>query len=202
MVRQPPAATVEPRLAALAKHERFARDTGDWAALEAAYWPDSLVRVTWFEGTAAEFTAVSRERKTKGGGGMHHIDPVRVVADAGRALIESRGQILIRPRVHDVECDVTSWCRFFSRAEQRGGEWRLCTFDAIYVKDRLDPVLPGTPVELDADLLGAARRSYRYLTYLNRQGGYHVSDDLPGDDRPELVEAFYGEAREWLAGAG
>jgi 2-iminobutanoate/2-iminopropanoate deaminase len=196
------AGAVENELVALVKRERFARDTGDWAALEDAYWPDSLVRVTWFEGNAAEFVAVSRERKAKGGGGMHQIDPVRVTVRGERALIESRGQILIRPRVHDIECDVTSWCRFFSRAERRQGQWRLVTFDAIYGKDRLDPVLPGTSIQLDADTLGQARRSYRYLTYLNRQGRYPVSDDLPGDDRPDLVEAFYAEAQEWLSGSG
>ena len=65
---------------------------------------------------------------------------------------------------------MTRWCRFFSRAGRRRGEWRLLTFDAIYGKHRLDPVLPGAPIELDTARLEQARRSCRYLTYLDRQG--------------------------------
>ena len=61
---------------------------------------------------------------------MHTMTPVSAKVHGDRALVESRGQILIRPRVNDVEVDVTSWCRFFSRAERRDGEWRLLTFDS------------------------------------------------------------------------
>ena len=185
-------------LSDLVVQERFARDTGDWDALERSYWPEAVVRVTWFAGSPTDFVEMSRQRRAKGGGGMHAISPVRVLVDGDRATVESRGQILIRPRVHGVECDVTSWCRFFSRAERRGDEWRLTSFDSIYGKDRFDPVVPGAELPLDLAVLDAARRSYRFLTYQNVQGGYAVPDDLPGDDRPDLVEAFYAEADAWL----
>ena len=193
---------IDPRLEhdlfALVQQERFARDLGDWETLGNSYWSDSLVRVTWFEGTADEFVKVSAERKARGGGGFHTLTPVKATVHGDRATVESRGQILIRPRVDGVEVDVTSWCRFFSRIERRNGEWRLVTFDSIYVKDRMDPVLPGESLQLDPSILGSARRSYRYLTYLNRKGGYPVSDELPGDDRPELVAQFYADAESWM----
>lgn len=196
-----PSFELEHELFTLVQRERWARDTGDWDALSASYWPDSFVRVTWFEGTADEFVAVSRKRAKRGGGGMHTITPVRLQVQGDRAVVESRGQILIRPRVHEKECDVTAWCRFFSRAERRDGMWRLLTFDAIYLKDRLDPVLSGATVELDTGILDSARKSYRFLSYLNLSIGYPVPDDLPGTDRPDLVTAFYAEADAWLAGA-
>jgi len=190
-------ATAERELFALVARERLARDTGDWDLLEDCFWPDSVVRVTWFTGTAAQFTAVSRQR-ARGGSGFHVITPVRAEVSGDRALVESRGEIHVRPRLGGVECDVVSWGRFFSRAERRAATWRLTSFDSIYVKDRIDPVEPGARLVLDADVLAAGRPSYRHLRYLNLEAGHPVPDDLPGSDRPDLVDAFYAEAEAWL----
>ncbi|MEH0578012.1 hypothetical protein QBA54_26865 [Streptomyces sp. B21-108] len=95
-----PDATTERELFSLVKRERLARDVADWDRLEHAYWPDSVVRVTW--------------------------------------------------PVDGVLCDICNWCLFFSRAERRDGEWRLCTFDGIYGKDRLDPVSRDETPHIDA----------------------------------------------------
>lgn len=205
MSSQPPAlpdASVERELFALVKQERLARDTGDFDTLAASYWPEAIVRVTWFTGPIAEFVEVSRERRRTRGGGFHVINPVRCRIDGDRALVESSGEIHIRPRIEGVECDVVSWGRFFSRAERRDGRWRLMSFDSIYVKDRIDPVLPDAGLHLDIDKLAAARPSYRHLTYLNRDAAYSVPDDLPGDDRPDLLDGFYADAETWLHAAG
>lgn len=196
-----PDAALERDLFALVKRERLARDTGDWELLEKLYWPESRVRVTWFDGTAAEFIEISRDQHQRGRGrGIHVIDPVRSEIDGDRAIVESRGQILIRPRVDGVACDVANWCRFLSRVERRDGEWRLVTFDSIYGKDRIDPVIPGMAVPFDENVIADARPSYQFLTYLNRKSGYTVPDDLPGDDRPELVAEFLKEASAWVRG--
>jgi SnoaL-like domain len=192
-------AATERELFALAAQERLARDTRDWDLLAASYWPDSVVRVTWFTGTAADFVEASRER-AKRGGGFHVITPVRAKVVGDRGVVESRGEIHIRPRLHDVQCDVVSWGRFYSRAERRDGVWRLRTFDSIYGKDRVDPVDPAARLELDANVLATARDSYRHLAYLNLHAGYPVPEDLPGDDRPDLTEAFVAEAEAWLRG--
>jgi SnoaL-like domain len=194
----PPDAALELGLFSLVKRERLARDTGDFETLESLYWPESLVRVTWFEGTISEFIEVSRERQRGRGSGFHVINPVWSEVDGDRALVESQGEIHVRPHIDGVECDVVSWGRFFSRVERRGVEWRLLTFDSIYKKDRIDPVSPGAVLHLDHERLASARSSYRHLTYLNRDAAYTVPDDLPGDDQPELVEAFYRKARGWL----
>lgn len=188
-------------LAALVTRERMARDTAAWDELASLYWPDSQVRVTWFEGSIGEFIDVSRDQEQRGRGrGIHSINPVRIRAVADRATVESAGQILIRPSIDGVQCDVTSWCRFFSRAERRDGEWRTVSFDSIYVKDRIDPVSPTARLELDEGVLAGGRPSYRHLRYLNLKAGYTVPDDLPGDDRVDLLEQFYGAAESWLAG--
>jgi hypothetical protein len=194
-----PDPVVERELFALVRRERLARDTGDFNTLSSLHWEDSIVRVTWFEGTIAEFIAVSRDQHQRGRGrGIHVLNPIRCEVDGDRAIVESQGEIHIRPRLNDVFCDVVSWCRFFSRLERRDGQWRLQTFDSIYCKDRIDPVNPDITLNLDSGRLESARASYRHLTYLNLSAGYTVPADLPGDDRPDLVAAFYKDATEWL----
>jgi len=189
----------ERELFAVVKRERRARDRGDWDGLAAMYWPGAVVRVTWFEGSVADFIDGSRRSRAPGKpSGIHPIMPSWCEVNGDRALVESHGQIVIRPRLDDVQCDVTNWCRFFSRLERREGQWRLLTFDSVYIKDRLDPVVPGTQVDIDQEELARGRQSYQFLTYLNNRSGRTVPQDLPGDDAPEILEAFYADAREWL----
>lgn len=192
-------ADTERTLFALARRERLARDTNDWETLQAAFWPGSRVRVTWFDGSIEEFVESSRASVHPGRiRGFHSIDPVRAELRGDRALVESRGQILLRPTVEGVECDLVSWCRFVSGFERRDGEWRMAFFDNIYVKDRVTPTLPGQTFEPDAELLAGSRASYRWLAYTNVRRGIPVPDDLPGDDREDLVESFWADARAWL----
>ena len=42
------------------------------------------------------------------------------------------------------------------------------------------------------------RPSYRFLAFTQLRRGYKVNSELLGDDRPDLVEAFYAQEREWL----
>lgn len=189
----------ERTLFALARGERLARDTNDWEGLQNHYWPGARVRVTWFDGDISEFVASSRASVRPGTvSGFHTIDPVRAERRGNRALVESRGQILLRPKVENVECDLTSWCRFVAGFESRDGEWRMAWFDNIYVKDRIDPTNPTAHIEVDAELLSRGRVSYSWLSYTNHKRGIPVPDDLPGDDRPELVAQLWSNARAWL----
>jgi hypothetical protein len=198
-----PDPSTERELFALVTRERLARDTADWELLEALYWPGSIVRVTWFTGTIEDFVAVSRDQQKRGrGGSFHVIQPLRSQVEGPRALVESRGQIRLRPTIDGVQCDVVNFGRFFSRAECREGVWRLASFDSIYGKDRIDPVDPAATLALDADLLARGRSSYQYLAYLNRKGGFVVPDDLPGDDDPRAVTEFILDALEWMREQG
>lgn len=190
---------LERELFSIVRGERFARDTNDWGGLQGCYWPQSRVRVTWFDGSIEDFVASSRASVAPGRvSGLHVIDPVRCEVLGDRALVESVGQILLRPRIEGVECDLTSWCRFVAGLERRNGEWRMAFFDNIYVKDRIDPTTPGAIPVLDAELLSTSRVSYRWLAYSNARRGIQVPPDLPGDDRPDLVSLLWHQARAWL----
>jgi hypothetical protein len=185
----------------LVRRERLARDTGRWDELTACYWPDSTVRVTWFTGTARDFAQASRAQYESGKGqGIHIISPVWARRRGDRALVESLGTILTRTEFDGVLVDVTTWVRFFSRVRSDGERWLLVTFDGIYMKDRIDPVDPAGTLTLDPERLAAGRASYRHQAYMADFHGYPRNNDLPGDDRRDLVQAFYDEAESWLQG--
>jgi hypothetical protein len=184
----------------LVKRERLARDTGRWEELAACYWPESTVRVTWFTGTAREFAEASRQQYESGKGqGIHIISPVWARVDRDRALVESLGTILTRTVFDGVLVDITTWVRFFSRVRHDGERWLLVTFDGIYMKDRIDPVDPAGTLVLEPERLAAGRASYRHQAYMADFHGYPRNNELPGDDRRDLIEEFYAEAERWLA---
>ena len=196
-------ASAERAIFELVRLERFARDQGDWRRLVDSYWQDATITVTWFKGGPADFAEESRKLYERGGRGKHTIDPIWARVNGGRGLVESVGQILIRMPIAGIECDITSWCRFYSRVRLGPRGWRLQTFDGIYVKDRLDPVLLNqSKLELDWALLARLRPSYRFLSYLaHTQPGHTTDQRLPGDDRPDLVRTFYSDAEDWLLAA-
>ena len=193
--------TVRSTLFELVQKERISRDAARWEDLSDCYWPQSRVRVTWFDGPSEEFIRRSQEQLASGRGqGMHFCIPVMATVSGDRALVESRGTIQVRSRLHDVEVDIDHWCRFLCRAERRADVWRLSQFDAIYGKDRVQPVRPDQALPIDWELASPLRRSYRWLAYLNVANGYSYDERLPGDDRPDLIAEFEAENAAWLAG--
>lgn len=131
----------------------FSRDQGDWDALAACFHPDATVNISWYQGSAAGFLAAAREsgaRQQAGESSRHWLGNFRAWVSGERAVLETDVQILTRDRFADSLVDCTSWGRFFDRFERREGTWRILDWTAIYERDRLDPVIPGS---LPADLL-------------------------------------------------
>jgi hypothetical protein len=182
----------------LVRLERFWRDQREWDRLLAAYTEPSLVRVTWFEGSAPEFVEGSRKMHGRGTRSRHVILPTYLRIEGDRALAESLGQIHIRGKLEGVEYDLIGYCRFLSRVMRTAGGWRLSTFEAIYDRDVIAPVNPAQRLALDAKKLEGLRPSYRFLSYTLALGGYQVNSELPGDDRPDLVQRLYQAADRWL----
>jgi hypothetical protein len=188
-------------LFALVRTERISRDVGRWETLRECYWPDARIRVTWFDGPRDRFIERSQEQSAAGRGqGIHFCLPVSAQVDGSRGLVESRGTIQVRARLHGIEVDIDHWCRFLCRAERDGDRWRLRQFDAIYGRDRVQAVRPDERLEIDWSLAEPLRPAYRWLAYLNVANGYDYDDSLPGDDRRDLVAAFEAESLRWLAG--
>ena len=51
---------------------------------------------------------------------------------------------------------------------------------------------------VDWDLIKTLRPSYKFLAYTQLRRGYAVSPELLGEDRPDLLEAFYAGEKRWL----
>jgi hypothetical protein len=183
----------------LVRTERFYRDQRDWKGLVDSYIKNSPVRTTWFDGTIEGFAEASRwKMEEQGSTAKHWIFPtmLRIVDD--RATVESPAMIFDRITFDNVQFDVHQYCRFFSRVVRTAEGWRLASFEGIYQWDRFQTVNPSDPLPVDWDLLETLRPSYRFLAYTQVRRGYRVNPELSGDDRPDLLNAFYARETQWL----
>jgi len=186
----------------LVRMERFYRDQRDFARMIACYVPKAPVRTTWFDGTVEEFAEASR-RKMSGQGASaakHWIFPTALQLNGARGLIESPAAIFDRLTFDGVEFDSFQYCRFVSRLLRTEAGWRLGSFEGIYQRDHLRSVNPAEPLPVDWAVIATLRPSYKFLAYTQLRRGYNVDPELFGDDRPDLLAAFYAREQAWLAG--
>jgi hypothetical protein len=183
----------------LVRMERFWRDQGEWEKLAGAYVEDSWIRTTWFEGNGRDFTDASREMAQRGRHSKHPIAPIWARISGDRALVESNAEIQNRSIIEGIEVDTVQYCRFFSRVRRTPAGWRLVSFEGIYTKDTIAPTDPADQLPIDWEAMRKLRSSYRVWAYLMALRGYEVSQEKIGDDRPDLLEAFYAHAEHWLA---
>jgi hypothetical protein len=47
-------------------------------------------------------------------------------------------------------------------------------------------------------VIAKLRPSYKFIGYTQVKRGYKVNPELLGDDRPDLLEAFYAREQTWL----
>jgi hypothetical protein len=182
----------------LVLHERQARDRGWWGRMRECFAAQSTVRLSWFQGSGADFVSGSERMAGRGDLSRHRLGPPVVDINGDRALAEVSAGIELRTDLAGVEVDLISYARLIYRAQFIDGRWQIVSLDPIYERDSLTPAIPGTVVRLDPAELTGLRSSYRLLAHLLRLRGYDVRDDLYGDDQPETVDAFHRDAQEWL----
>lgn len=182
----------------LITEERLLRDRAQFDKVATYYEPDAYVRTTWFEGTAAEYLARSVEIAASGRSSMHPMWPNEIKICGDRATAESMSEIRNRNLMDGIEVDMVMECRFFSRLRRHEDGWKIASFEGIYIKDRLMPVKPGQTLPIDWDRWASHRAAYRSLAYIQETRGFTVSQELLGDDRPDLLEPFYAAAEQWL----
>jgi hypothetical protein len=76
--------------------------------------------------------------------------------------------------------------------------WKLGSFEGIYQRDQMQTVDPRDPLPVDWDVIKSLRPSYKFIGYTQVKRGYTLNPDLLGDDRPDLLQAFYTGEQEWL----
>jgi hypothetical protein len=175
----------------LVRYERLCRDQRDFSGMIACYVPKAPVRTTWFDGTIEDFAEASRKKMTAGSQAKHWIMPARLDIDHTRALVESPAVIFDRLTFDGIEFDTFQYCRFVSRVIKTAQGWKLGSFEGIYQRDQMQTVDPRDPLPVDWDVVKSLRPSYKFI-------GYALNPELLGDDRPDLVQAFYASERKWL----
>jgi len=182
----------------LVRFERFCRDQRDFAGMLACFVKNAPVRTSWFEGTVEDFAEASRKKMASGSQAKHWIMPTRLEINGDRALVESPACIYDRLTFDGIEFDTFQYCRFFSRVKKTADGWKLASFDSIYQRDQMQTVDPRDPLPVDWNVIKTLRPCYKFLAYTQLRRGYKVPE-LLGDDRPEMVQAFYAGERKWLA---
>ncbi|GLY73484.1 nuclear transport factor 2 family protein [Actinoallomurus iriomotensis] len=176
--------------------ERYWRDRGEWDAMRSAFTDDARLRVTWFEGSIDDYVESSRTRDwDPSASSTHRLSPSVVTVHGDRALAETPALVELRIEAAGMWVDAVISVRLLSRVVRTRQGWKLASMDAIYEKDVIRPVFPADRLAISAEDTAAYRRSYQFLAY---GGNGRLPDDVPGDDRPELVAALYAAARAWL----
>jgi SnoaL-like domain len=175
------------------------RDSRDWDRFRTVWHDDGRMMATWFQGSAEEFIAASREGFARGVNILHFLGGHTSDIAGPRAIAQTKMQIMQRAAVHDIPVDVVCTGRFYDFLEKRGGRWGIVLRQPIYEKDRMDPIDPEAKLALDRDLLAQFPEGYHHLAYLQAQNGSKVKRDMPGLKGP-AVEALYARGAAWLAG--
>jgi hypothetical protein len=182
----------------LVRFERLCRDQRDFAGMVGCYVPRAPVRTTWFEGSVEDFAEASRKKMGSGSQAKHWIMPARLEINDTRALVESPALIFDRLTFDGIEFDTYQYCRFVSRVIKTDRGWKLGSFEGIYQRDQMQTVDPRNPLPVDWDVIASLRPSYKFIGFTQLKRGYTVNPELLGDDRPDLLAAFYKREREWL----
>jgi hypothetical protein len=173
----------------------FARDFGDWDRLRAVFHPDGVMTSTRFTGPAEAFIANAARNKTSRS--THFMGGTSVRLNASKAIAESRMILMSRSTLDGTEVDVTCYGRFYDRFVKLDGAWRVLRRNAIYERDRLEPVRPGVALKLDEAELARFPEGYRYLAYVQSRNGSAVDLGLP-TPRSAALEQLYREGNAWL----
>lgn len=187
-------------IADIIARERAARDTGDWDGLARCYVPASLVDISWFTGTGAEFARASAGMAEKMFS-FHELGLSIIDVRGDRALGDTGCTIHLIGAMDGVEVDVVGYIRSRARLRQEEGRWLMVGLRAIYIHDLIVPLNPSSPPRISEAELARYRRSYRALCHMLAGQNLPARDDLPGVDRPETVTALVEAEKDWLTEA-
>jgi hypothetical protein len=181
--------------------ERESRDLGRWDDMRECFFSDSVVRISWFRGSGADFVTGSIDMARRKVLAKHRLSPIRVALSGDRAIARLAAIIDLAVQIQGAEMNLATYSRFLYRVERRSEAWGILGFDAIYMRDELTAAIPGLVVAIDPKELQGFRASYRMLSYYLAGQGYDIDSNLAGEDRPDLVAALTKEIEDW-AGSG
>ena len=187
-------------VADLILRERLARDCRDWDEMAACYHPASLVEVSWFKGTGAEFVQMTRgaARPSDVNVNFHLMTPPVVNVLGDRAISETPCGLRSFSKMGEGEISFQGFVRLYWRAVREADRWLIAGLRCLYVKDEIGGRDPAFQPVFDPEKLRTYRDAYRFTSANLANLGISVRDDLPGMDRPETMTALRTGERDWL----
>ncbi len=175
--------------------ERFCRDNEQWEEMRKCFAKDSFVDISWFQGTGDDFVTASKNMNIYG---PHKIYNTLTYINGVKAVSITMASLQIRMPINGTMYEVTSDTKLLFRTQKSDGQWYIVGFTSIYDKDVIAPIIPSVSVSFPDSALEGLRESYACLSYAGASSGRTINNDLPGRDRPDLVEKSYKDMEEWL----
>jgi len=179
----------------LVEFERFCRDNALWDEMKKCYTTDSHVNISWYQGTGHGFVDASSKMKTRA---PHKVHSTQVWLNGDKAVAIMTTTIDMPTQIDGIAVEISSDAKLIFRTQKIDGQWYIVRFEPIYEKDMIVPVVPNNKLHIPTDEISTYRQSYASMIYLMKRNGTVVNENLPGIDRPDLVEKLYADADEWL----
>ncbi|MFE7083636.1 bile acid 7-alpha dehydratase [Priestia megaterium] len=181
----------------LIEFERFCRDNAQWKEMKTCFTADSTIKISWFRGTGEEFVNASSQMKSYAPQKLYNT-LVWLNENNDKAVAITMASIQMRTTIDDHPLEVTSDVKLFYRTKKINNVWYVYSMEGIYEKDTLIPVYPNNHISLPVKEISKYRPIYANLSYILAKEGYEIDNELPGIDKPELVNEIYEEAEKWL----
>lgn len=180
----------------LVEFERFCRDNALWDEMKKCFTEDSIVDISWYQGSGYGFVEASRKMKTRA---PHKIYNTEVWLNGDKAVAIMMTSIQTRTELNGITMDLSSDAKLVFRVVKKDELWYILSFTGIYEQDSLVPAYPKNNANLPDVKLEGYRQSYACLSYvLDKVNSTPVNNNLPGIDKPDLVKNLYSEIDRWL----
>lgn len=174
----------------LIEYERFCRDNALWPQMRTCYAPDSVVTISWYQGSGFGFVDASGKMAAHA---PHKLNNTLIWLNGNRAVAVTMACIQTRAEVGGRPMDMSSYVRLLYSLRRVDSTWEILSLDSIYEKDCLTPAAPEGLFPSRPGI----RESYANLSEIMGRS-YAIADDLPGDDRPETTTALLDRLTKFL----
>lgn len=180
----------------LVEYERYCMDCGLWDAFRSCYFDDGYVTDCWTKGDINSYTATVSASVIPV---KHKVFNTLVWKNGSKAVAECLAMYECRYAYDSDIIDLSAHIRFHYRLEKRAGRWKILSLIPIYEKDTMGSMYADGTFSPNRAELAAQRSAYANVMLLQKKYGRIPDDSLPGEDKPEIVDALYSKTSQWFS---